>query len=88
MDLAALGRTALLIPTPGQPEQEYLGDLHRRTGRFLVQAQATLDVPKGIADLAGHVPAARLGAGSGLEDALRHLAAMIAARAPRYIRTQ
>lgn len=26
MDLFALGRTAILIPTPGQPEQEYLAD--------------------------------------------------------------
>jgi len=25
MDLARLGKRALLIPTPGQPEQEYLG---------------------------------------------------------------
>lgn len=44
MDLVALGRTALLIPTPGQAEQEYLGDLHARTGRFLVQRQDRLDV--------------------------------------------
>jgi hypothetical protein len=26
MDLFTLGRTALLVPTPGQPEQEYLAD--------------------------------------------------------------
>lgn len=28
MDLAALGKTAIVIPTPGQTEQEYLGQLH------------------------------------------------------------
>lgn len=44
MDLVALGRTALIVPTPGQAEQEYLGRLHRRTGRFMVQQQDELDL--------------------------------------------
>ena len=44
MDLAAIGRTALVVPTPGQAEQEYLGDLHRGTGRYLVQEQHELDL--------------------------------------------
>lgn len=44
MDLVALGRSALIVPTPGQEEQEYLGDLHRGTGRFLVQAQSDIDL--------------------------------------------
>ncbi len=44
MDLAALGRTALIIPTPGQAEQEYLGALHSTTGRFLVQRQDRIDL--------------------------------------------
>ncbi|MCB0790929.1 MAG: glycosyltransferase [Flavobacteriales bacterium] len=44
MDLDALGRTALVIPTPGQEEQEYLGRLHAKTGRFLVQHQDRIDV--------------------------------------------
>jgi predicted glycosyltransferase len=44
MDLAAIGRSALIIPTPGQPEQEYLGDLHARSGRFLVQHQRSIDL--------------------------------------------
>jgi predicted glycosyltransferase len=44
MDLAAIQRSALIIPTPGQPEQEYLGDLHARTGRFLVQGQEAIDL--------------------------------------------
>ena len=44
MDLVAIGRTALLIPTPGQAEQEYLGELHARTGRFVVQQQQDLDI--------------------------------------------
>lgn len=44
MDLVAIGRSALIIPTPGQAEQEYLGELHARTGRFLVQRQGNIDL--------------------------------------------
>lgn len=44
MDLEALGRNALIIPTPGQAEQEYLGELHGGTGRHLVQAQHSVDI--------------------------------------------
>lgn len=49
MDLAAIQRSALIIPTPGQPEQEYLGDLHARTGRFLVQSQQAIDLMEALA---------------------------------------
>jgi predicted glycosyltransferase len=34
MDLIALGRTAILIPTPGQTEQEYLADSLSKKGLF------------------------------------------------------
>lgn len=44
MDLVAMGLTALLIPTPGQPEQEYLARLHHGSGRFLVQDQGSIDL--------------------------------------------
>jgi len=44
MDLAAIGLSALIIPTPGQQEQEYLGQLHLRSGRFLVQQQQDIDL--------------------------------------------
>lgn len=50
MDLAALGRSGLLVPTPGQPEQEYLGRLHQRTGRFLVQPQHDIDLEAALKD--------------------------------------
>ena len=46
MDLARIGRSALVIPTPGQEEQEYLGTLHAKTGRFVVQAQDAMDIRK------------------------------------------
>ncbi|HMN05514.1 MAG TPA: hypothetical protein PKD45_07290 [Flavobacteriales bacterium] len=44
MDLEVLGRGALLVPTPGQPEQEYLGRLHAAKGRHVVQRQDGLDI--------------------------------------------
>ena len=44
MDLVAIGRSALIVPTPGQQEQEYLGELHHGTGRFKVQRQDALDL--------------------------------------------
>ncbi len=34
MDLVTLGKTALLVPTPGQPEQEYLAEYLSRQGYF------------------------------------------------------
>ncbi len=50
MDLVALGRSAVVIPTPGQAEQEYLGHLHARTGRFLVQRQQDIDLEAALRD--------------------------------------
>lgn len=43
MDLMQLQRSALIIPTPGQPEQEYLAKLHRESNQFdsLTEAQLT-----------------------------------------------
>ena len=34
MDLAVIGTKALMIPTPGQVEQEYLGQYHNKIGTF------------------------------------------------------
>ena len=39
MDLLALGRSALLIPTPGQTEQEYLAEHLSRRGMFVMIRQ-------------------------------------------------
>ncbi|NJN35038.1 MAG: UDP-N-acetylglucosamine--N-acetylmuramyl-(pentapeptide) pyrophosphoryl-undecaprenol N-acetylglucosamine transferase [Saprospiraceae bacterium] len=44
MDLAALGKRAILIPTPGQTEQEYLAQKLHRAGIFLCQKQSDLDL--------------------------------------------
>lgn len=48
MDLAALGKKALLIPTPGQTEQEYLAERLARQGVFATQTQNTLDLAAGL----------------------------------------
>lgn len=53
MDLAALCKKALLIPTPGQTEQEYLADHFARQNTFLVQKQEEIDLETGL----GKVPA-------------------------------
>lgn len=44
MDLIALKRTALLIPTPGQPEQEYLGHRMAQKQYFACLDQCDFDI--------------------------------------------
>ena len=47
MDISIMGKTALVVPTPGQPEQEYLGRLHQRQeAQFIVQSQDEFDIAK------------------------------------------
>lgn len=77
MDLVALGRTALVIPTPGQAEQEYLGELHSRTGRFTVQQQHALDLASGLARLDNGLVARPRHAHPLLENALADLASLL-----------
>ena len=48
MDLAVLGKKALLVSTPGQPEQEYLAQYGAQQGWFATQSQDQLDLKKGI----------------------------------------
>ena len=48
MELAELGRKALFIPTPGQTEQEYLGQYHRTKGFFHSVGQYDLDLPRDV----------------------------------------
>ncbi|TAK44576.1 MAG: glycosyltransferase [Saprospiraceae bacterium] len=48
MDLAKTGRPAILIPTPGQTEQEYLAARFSRQGVFCVQEQGHLDLAEGL----------------------------------------
>lgn len=53
MDLAALGKKAILVPTPGQTEQEYLADFFERQNIFLVQKQEEIDLEKGLEVVTG-----------------------------------
>lgn len=77
MDLVALGRTALLIPTPGQSEQEYLARLHAGTGRFITQAQERIDLGKALDQLGNTPPPAHKQNTALLDAALADLAGLI-----------
>lgn len=77
MDLAAIGRSALIIPTPGQEEQEYLGELHARTGRFMVQRQGRIDIRAALKERPFAARPAFIPAMPLLEHALEDLAAML-----------
>ncbi len=46
MDMAALGKKAILIPTPGQPEQIYLAHYHAQAGHYYSEAQEKFDLLK------------------------------------------
>lgn len=48
MDLAQLGVRALLVPTPGQTEQEYLASYLDDNKIFMMQTQNNLDIQKAI----------------------------------------
>lgn len=56
MDLDAIGRGALLVPTPGQPEQEYLGRMHGKHGSHLIQEQHRLDIASALTNPPGAAP--------------------------------
>jgi uncharacterized protein (TIGR00661 family) len=80
MDLYALGRSALLVPTPGQMEQEYLGTLHARIGGHVVQRQDGMDIRETLRCLPP--PAMRPENADALAVALTDLAALIRGRIP------
>jgi UDP:flavonoid glycosyltransferase YjiC (YdhE family) len=49
MELAALGKKAVLVPTPGLTEQGYLARRHQRLGSCHSVQQGSLDPPRDIA---------------------------------------
>jgi hypothetical protein len=51
MDLLKVGTKAILIPTPGQPEQIYLGERLKEHSQFVVQGQGEVDVVEGVKKL-------------------------------------
>lgn len=56
MDYTALKRNALIVPTPGQPEQEYLARYHMNKGQFVVQYENNLNLKEGILQLSKKEP--------------------------------
>ena len=53
MDLAVLNKKAILIPTPGQTEQEYLGKYLHEQGVFYCAKQDGFDLNKAMNETAG-----------------------------------
>lgn len=52
MDYEALGLSRLiLIPTPGQPEQEHLGKIWKEKGKAIVQSQKELNLAKALKEV-------------------------------------
>ena len=51
MDLIKLKKQAILVPTPGQTEQEYLASRLTQTKQFCIQPQRTFSLKKGLAEL-------------------------------------
>jgi len=48
MDLAVLGKKAVLVPTPGQTEQEYLATYHFEKQHYFTQTQQEFDLEEAI----------------------------------------
>ena len=48
MDLMTIGKSGILIPTPGQPEQELLGERLATMGRFIIKSEADFDLNKDV----------------------------------------
>jgi hypothetical protein len=54
MELAELGRKALVVPTPGQSEQEYLARYHEARGHLHAVRQAELDLARDVPTATGY----------------------------------
>jgi hypothetical protein len=61
MDLEVFPKPALLIPTPGQPEQEYLASLPIHQSRYAIQPQGQLKIEVGMAEAIQKFPQSREG---------------------------
>ena len=53
MDLLALGKRAILIPTPGQTEQQYLGSLLSAQDGFHAVKQQGFNLSKALSAFSG-----------------------------------
>ena len=48
MDLIALGKNAIFVPTPGQPEQEHFAEILRNKGMIFSQSQEEFELKKAM----------------------------------------
>ena len=69
MDLVALNKRAILIPTPGQTEQEYLADYLSKVGGFALANQQDFNLKNSLAELE-NIAKSTWPEGSGLEEVL------------------
>jgi len=75
MDLAILNKPAILIPTPGQTEQEYLAQsLHRRKFFYKLE-QKNLDFEKAFNEISEYYPRLNISKNEYLEQAINRLGA-------------
>ncbi len=51
MDLIVLQKTAILVPTPGQTEQEYLANYYKMRKLFVIQEQNTFNLTNALTQL-------------------------------------
>ncbi len=56
MDLCALGKKSLLVPTPGQTEQEYLASYHRSRGDYYCVTENEMDINAQLAEVGSWEP--------------------------------
>lgn len=56
MDLCALGKRSLLVPTPGQTEQEYLAAYHMGRGSYYCVAESKLDLRTQLEEVSARGP--------------------------------
>jgi UDP:flavonoid glycosyltransferase YjiC (YdhE family) len=73
MDLAVLRKKAMIIPTPGQTEQEDLAGYLAEKGIFLACSQDELDLESALEDLREFEPEFNLPADDLLESAIREI---------------
>lgn len=72
MDLAALNKTAMLVPTPGQTEQEYIARHMAKQGFFLFTEQKDFNLEIAIGRLEKFTPDMQLGENSYLLEKVIH----------------
>lgn len=68
MDLATLGKQAILIPTPGQTEQEYLASYHQKKHHYYTISQEDFDLEKSL-QASRNYPGIKIPANNDLLDA-------------------